>query len=620
MKKIVKSIHALSPLLINQIAAGEVIERPASIVKELVENSLDAGATHIDITLEDGGLSLIDIRDNGCGILFDQLPLAVHTHATSKLASVDDLFAVHSYGFRGEALASIAAVARTQLLSATEGAAHGGALIVDHGVIQSHQPMAHPVGTQIRVDRLFHQIPARKKFLKSAKAEWASIINRLVPLMLAQPHVHFNVWHNQQLIHQLSAHHIDSTLRIQQLLGSALADALIPITAQGDGWQLSGFVSTPRYVRSTADQQWLFVNHRPIKDRQLAFNVKLAYDDLLHGHQQPAFVLFLTLDPAQVDVNVHPAKTEVRFADGRSLADAIRYAVRHELSLHHVSSTHATLSRTPKTVVSNIQTVTTHGEVPHTPWKLQESSTDWSKQIQAELTWQASLSLDDRTGVSETSVSKPLVSIQVSDKTVAETDDLSSGWLGQARAQIGGVYIVAENAQGLVLVDMHAAHERILYERLKQQWQQIAQTAQPLLIPQIISLDVQQSALMDDWLTVLSELGFSIDALGEHQWVVRAVPALLARIAIEPLIHDLLALVRQGASAQHYMARQQDKLLSTMACHASVRANHTLTLAEMNALLRQMEQTPHSGQCNHGRPTWVSLPMSALDRFFLRGQ
>lgn len=612
---IAQRIQLLAPLLVNQIAAGEVIDRPASIVKELVENSLDAGATQIDILIEEGGLNLIEVRDNGAGIHYDDLPLAVSAHATSKLTQTDDLFNIHSFGFRGEALASIGAVARLKLTSTTANAPHGGLLVLENGALQTHQPVAHPQGTLIAIDRLFHTIPARKKFLKSARAEWAKIVDVLTALMLANTQVAFTLRHNQQLIYQLPAEASTQTHRLATLVSQGFAEAVLPLALSTDAWQLSGFISSPRYSRAGADQQWFFVNGRPIKDRQLSFSVKLAYDDLLHGQRHPAFVLFLTLDPSQVDVNVHPAKTEVRFADGRALADALRYAIRETLSQHSalIASDTDNMASHSATSLNNRTTVAgnTHSHTPNPSpaWRLQEDKADWPAQVQAELSWQ---------GTSPFEPSSLLLAQPA--ETEAEPDASEVQYLGQARAQIQGVYIVAENRQGLVLVDMHAAHERIVYERLKKQWSSLAQTSQPLLVPLVMRLTVHQQAQMESLMSQLIQLGFVLDWLGESECVVRAVPALLVNADIQALLLQLLQSVDAGGSANHYLARQQDILLSSMACHGSVRANRQLTLAEMNALLRQMEQTPHSGQCNHGRPTWIQMSMTELDKLFLRGQ
>lgn len=607
MNNLINRIYPLTPLLVNQIAAGEVIDRPASIVKELVENSLDAGATQIDITLEAGGLDLIEVRDNGSGIHYDDLPLALAAHATSKLKQTDDLFNIHSFGFRGEALASIGAVARVQLTSATQNAPYAGLLMVENGRIQCHQPVAHPQGTQISIDRLFHTIPARKKFLKTARAEWAKIVDVLTALMLANAHVAFTLRHNQQLIYQLPAQPHSLLSRLESLVGQGFVQSLLPVDFTGEDWQLSGYIASPRYTRSSSDQQWLFVNGRPIKDRQLAFSVKLAYDDLLHGQRQPAFVLFIKLNPSKVDVNVHPAKTEVRFADGRALSDALRYAIRETLAQQTTlpKATETPQSApSPQTVSSRLSAVTSI-----TDWRVKEDKTDWSAQVQAELSWLSSAVKEAATPATQTS----------SD---SQSEDIADEvqYLGQARAQIQGVYIVAENRQGLVLVDMHAAHERIVYERLKKQWSSLSQTSQPLLIAQVMTLSVQQQAQMETLMTELEQLGFNLDWLSERECVIRAVPALLVNANVSELLMALLESLAQGGSAEHYLARQQELLLSSMACHGAVRANRQLTLAEMNALLRQMEQTPHSGQCNHGRPTWIQMNMNELDKLFLRGQ
>ncbi len=605
-------IHLLTPLLASQIAAGEVIERPASIIKELVENSLDAGATRIEVFVEQGGLERIEVRDNGGGIDYQDLPLAIAAHATSKLSASEDLFHLSSYGFRGEALASIAAVARLRLVSARQDAPHAGQLMVENGVAQPPEPTAHPVGTRIVVDRLFHTVPARKKFLKSVRAEWARVDDVLIALMLANPKVAFELHHNQQPIYQLPALEDDHLLpRMRKLVGTALSDAALSLACAGDGWTLTGMISEPRYTRATADQQWLFVNGRLIKDRQLAFSIKLAYDDLLHGNRQPAFILFVTIDAALVDVNVHPAKTEVRFADARALSDALRYAVRERLSQLSLVAMGATeiqeqTLEMPKTTAPFTPT----SSFASTFFAREPATKDWSSRLQAELNWQ-----EGSTQLTETIAQNNHLDPSASLPVTA----LESMPLGQARAQIHGVYILAENDLGLIIVDMHAAHERVVYEKLKQQWQgQCA--AQPLLVPVLIDLSSEQAATLAELLPKLHAKGFECDWLGQQQLVVRALPALVAKANVQALFADLLASFEQGSTVSHYFERQQDNLLATMACHGAVRANRQLTLAEMNALLRQMEQTPNAGQCNHGRPTWVQLSMDALDKLFLRGQ
>ncbi len=593
-------IHILPPLLASQIAAGEVIERPASIIKELVENSLDAGATRIEIFVEQGGLDRLEVRDNGKGIHYQDLPLAIAAHATSKLVDSDGLFQLFSYGFRGEALASIASVTRLVLISARQDADFAGQLTVENGIAQAVEPTAHPTGTRVVVDRLFHMVPARKAFLKSARAEWARVEDVLIALMLANHQVAFDVYHNQQAIYQLPALSSDDPLpRIRKLVGSALSDAALPISASGDGWTVTGIISAPRYTRATADQQWLFINGRLIKDRQLAFSIKLAYDDLLHGNRQPAFVLFVRIDGALVDVNVHPAKTEVRFADARALSDALRYAVRERLSQQSLTGleTAQSINDSPATPTSFPSTIVE--SYPSAPLFVRERDKDWPSRIQTELNWQ------DQTA---TFAAQAAIKSSVEDMP-----------LGQARAQIQGVYVLAENDKGLIIVDMHAAHERIVYEKFKQQWQG-QWSSQPLLVPVVLELTTTQAATLTDLLSTLEEKGFECDWLGEQQLVIRAVPALLTKANVPQLFTDLLASSEKGATVAHYFERQQDNLLATMACHGAVRANRQLTLAEMNALLRQMEQTPNAGQCNHGRPTWVQLSMSELDKLFLRGQ
>lgn len=643
-------IQPLSSLLASQIAAGEVIERPASIVKELVENSVDAGATQIDVYIEQGGLDRIEIRDNGAGIHYDDLRLAIQSHATSKLTTADDLFAVQSYGFRGEALASVAAVARLSITSVTAGASHAGCLLVENGQLQHIQPCAHPQGTRMVIERLFHTIPARKKFLKTARAEFAKIDEVLKAIVLANPQVGVSVWHNQAQYALFPADFSnDKQVRLRAVLGESFAQQSVAVTAETSTWSLTGWVGSPRYSRRLSDQQWWIINGRVVKDRQLSFAVKLAYDDLLHGQQQPAFVLALTIDPALVDVNVHPAKLEVRFADSRALADGIRYAVRQALaqisqptaqgtadvdsdinvdphtdtdfSLSHLSS----LGRAEKQNARPSR-ASAGGRSPSDHWHVQEKSANaWASHVKAELDWlkpqlnarsalQTPLSLD---GEDLAELSQPVVGMMSASNVTVEMP------LGQARAQIHGVYIVAENNSGLILVDMHAAHERIVYEKLKKQWDNdwADWATQTLLVPVRVPLSLEQSAWLEDITPSLNAKGFEFDWLGGQEVVLRALPALLAKANSADLMHDLLnTLIAQGNSVDHQLDRYRDSLLSTMACHGAVRANRQLTLIEMNALLREMEQTQNSGQCNHGRPTWIQLDMRQLDKLFLRGQ
>lgn len=598
-------IHLLSDLLISQISAGEVIERPASIVKELVENSLDAGSRHIRIDIEEGGLGSIQVSDDGMGIAYDQLPLALTAHATSKLAVTEDLSAIRTLGFRGEALASMGAVARVVLVSVQAGAVHGGRLVMENGIMGSLQPCAYPVGTQVRVDALFHTIPARKKFLKTPRAEWGRIDDVLLGVMLANPQVAFEVTHNGQPVYALPAADSLATAqdRLRQLLGKEFVQAASWLNFAREGWSLVGWMASPRYTRGHADQQWWLLNGRSIRDRQLSFAARLAYEDVLYGQRHPAYVLSLTLDPALVDVNVHPAKTEVRFADGRALADGVRLALREALSaMTPVEVSAKGVGSVPP------QSPVMPAYVPpesarQTALRLQEGdAAPWGR-LDAERSWQAG--------------SQQLARTVIGEGRAAAGDEHEFP-LGQARAQIQGVYILSETPRGMVLVDMHAAHERIVYEQLKQQWTDVW-PAQQLLEPVTLKVTARQAEVLDVWWEELGRRGFDLDWLGQQQLVVRAVPVIFARADISRLLLDLVSVSEQG-SASASLDRMRDEVLSTLACHGAVRANRPLTLAEMNLLLRQMEQTPNAGQCNHGRPTWVELDMTALDALFLRGR
>lgn len=627
-----RRIQPLSPLLASQIAAGEVIERPASIVKELVENSLDAGATQIEVFVEQGGLERIEIRDNGSGIHYDDLELAIQSHATSKLKTAEELFSVHSYGFRGEALASISAVARLTISSITADAEHAGCLLVENGQLQSIQPCALAQGTRMIIERLFHTVPARKKFLKTARAEFAKIDEVLRAIVLANPKVAFTVWHNQaQHALFLSDDSDSGQARLRDVLGKEFAQQAVAVKAETSTWSLQGWVGSPRYGRRLADQQWWLINGRPVKDRQLSFAVKLAYDDLLHGQQNPAFVLALTIDPSLVDVNVHPAKLEVRFADARALADGIRYAVRQALA--QISTAVAEIGDVSTSAIrsmeeSDLSMVTDHYQETgakkasvsqsSSSWRVQEKpAKDWSRQVKAELDWLVP---------SKTQSLLPLTEeadqvVTVSEKMLSQAPSVEEMPLGQARAQIHGVYIVAENSLGLILVDMHAAHERIVYERLQVQWDKNEWAIQTLLMPVRVTLSLTQSALLLELADAFMQKGFSFDWLGAQEIVLRSVPALLSKADPLALLTDLIdQLDIQGNSVDHQLTQYRNAYLATMACHGAVRANRQLTLIEMNALLRDIERTQHSGQCNHGRPTWIQLDMTQLDKLFMRGQ
>ncbi|MCK6383094.1 MAG: DNA mismatch repair endonuclease MutL [Rhodocyclaceae bacterium] len=569
------AIRPLPDLLISQIAAGEVVERPASVVKELLENSIDAGARNISVQLLEGGVRQIRIVDDGGGIPKDELPLAVARHATSKIASLEDLERVASLGFRGEALASIAAVARLTLVSRLREAPHAWRL----GPEQDVAPAALGDGTVIEVDDLYFNTPARRKFLKSEHTEYAHCEEAVRRIALAHPQVAFGLQHNGRVTLHLSAG--DAARRVADVLGAEFAAQARAVDAAAGGLHLAGCAALPAYSRARADAQYLFVNGRFVRDRLLVHAVREAYADILHGSRHPAYALFLELDPRGVDVNVHPAKTEVRFRDGRAVHQFVFHALSRALA--------APLA---------------HADVPATA-------------VPAGLTFAAAAPRQQALAVEQPIAAYFDFVRQAAPQTLPESEAGASP-LGFALAQLHGVYILAQNAAGLVLVDMHAAHERILYEQLKTALDE-QPAVQPLLVPVVLSASGEEMAAAEEHAETLNRLGFELAAAGPRELAVRAVPALLANGRIPDLVRALLAdLEKFGAS--RVAAERRNELLATMACHGAVRANRALSLPEMNALLRQMEETERADQCNHGRPTWTRLSMEDLDRLFLRGR
>jgi DNA mismatch repair protein MutL len=570
------AIKPLPDLLISQIAAGEVVERPASVVKELLENSIDAGARAISVQLLEGGVRQIRIVDDGGGIPKEELPLALARHATSKITSLEDLENVASLGFRGEALASIAAVARLTLISRLRDAAH--AWRIDPGL--DIAPAALGGGTVIEVDDLYFNTPARRKFLKSEHTEFAHCEEACRRIALAHPGVAFHLQHNGRSVLHLAAG--DAARRVAGVLGEEFAEQARAVDAAAGGLHLAGYAALPAYSRARADAQYFFVNGRFVRDKLLSHAVREAYADILHGQRHAAYVLFLEIDPRGVDVNVHPAKTEVRFRDGRAVHQFVFHALQRALAapLAHAAATPAPAQGT--------------FAAPR----------------------QQTLSVEQPVAAYYDFVRQGMTQIQAQPMPAAEEG--APPPLGYAVAQLHGVYILAQNATGLVLVDMHAAHERILYEKLKTALDE-RPAVQPLLVPVVISASGEEAAAAETHADTLHRLGFEVAAAGPRELIVRAVPALLTSARIPELLRALLAdLEKFGAS--RVAAEQRNELLATMACHGAVRANRTLSLPEMNALLRQMEETERADQCNHGRPTWAQLSMEDLDRLFLRGR
>ena len=604
------SIRPLPDTLINQIAAGEVVERPASVVKELVENALDAGARRVDIELEEGGVRLIRIRDDGGGIAADELPLAISRHATSKIASLDDLEAVATLGFRGEALPSIASVSRFRLASRRPGDEHGAELQVDGGRVGEVAPKAHAPGTTVEIRDLFFNVPARRKFLRAERTELGHIEEWLRSLALARPDVELRVSHNGKPSRRYRPGDTDAGMRLAETLGEDFVAAALRIDHAGAGLRLHGWIGQPHYSRSSADQQCLYVNGRAVRDRSIAHAVKLAYQDVLYHGRQPAYVLFLELDPVRVDVNVHPAKHEVRFRDGRLVHDFVFRTLQEALAHTRAGVEAGGVAALPSPVAG----------MPPVAAGMAAGASAWMPQPQP-----LGLRLDEAAGAYASLYAQggratdAMPAVLPRQDAALPAGDGEIPPLGFAIAQLHGIYILAENAQGLVVVDMHAAHERIGYERLKSAHDGIGLRAQPLLVPLALAVGERDADVAEREAPTLAELGFDVTRSGPQTLAVRSVPALLAHADPEALLRDVLADLREHGATRR-VAAARDELLSTMACHGAVRANRRLSLPEMNALLREMEITERSGQCNHGRPTWARFSLAEIDRWFLRGR
>jgi DNA mismatch repair protein MutL len=635
------SIRQLPDTLVNQIAAGEVIERPASVVKELVENALDAGACRVDIDLEEGGVRLVRVRDDGQGIPPPELPLAVSRHATSKIASLDDLEVVATLGFRGEALPSIASVSRFSICSRRAGADHGAALDVDGGRVGEVLPRAHPRGTTVEVRDLFFNVPARRKFLRAERTELGHIEEWLRSLALARPDVELRVSHNGRPSRRYRGGEgeglalDEGAARLVETLGEGFAQAALRVehaTAPrpageareaAPALRLHGWIAQPTYSRASADQQYLYVNGRAVRDRSVAHAVKQAYADVLFHGRQPAYVLFLELDPARVDVNVHPAKHEVRFRDARMVHDFVYRALHDALAgtragnapLVAAVNTQAQVSRELAARVAEQSSLSLHGNATRDAYALLYGSGAVGAGLAGASDAMAAygapgasaLGIPDWAGAS------------ASRDPLPDTGDDGIPPLGFAVAQLHGIFILAEAADGMVVVDMHAAHERIGYEKLKAAHDGAGLRVQPLLVPSAVAVSEREADIAEREAATLAELGFEVSRTGPQSLLLRGVPALLAQGDTEALLRDVLADLREHGESRRVRAAR-DELLSTMACHGAVRAHRRLTVAEMNALLRDMEATERSGQCNHGRPTWTRFSLAEIDRWFLRGR
>lgn len=607
-------IQLLDSRLANQIAAGEVVERPASVVKELMENALDAGARQLQLDVEQGGVKLIRLRDDGVGIDKDDLPLALSRHATSKIRTLDDLEAIGSLGFRGEALAAISSVSRLTMTSATDDSAEAWQVQAEgRDMAPVLQPAAHPRGTTVEMRDLFFNTPARRRFLRQEKTEFNHLEEVFRRIALSEFETAFRLSHNQKVVHQLPAATTEQqrAQRVARLCGSAFVEQSVVVDFEHGGLRLHGWMGLPTFSRSQADLQYFFVNGRVIRDKVVSHAVRQAYSDVLYHGRHPAYVLFFELDPAQVDVNVHPTKHEVRFREQRMVHDFLFRTLHRAIAgLRPGQNPAPTMAESP--AVS--------GEAGHV---LPSSFAPMPRE-------QEGLGLPLTSGGASSAASAAPQSnawqsyfgsaVREAPHTPAvmpEGGDVPP--LGFAIAQLHGIYILAENTDGLVLVDMHAAHERITYERLKVSWDEDKVRAQPLLVPVSMAVSSREADYADNNPDVFMKLGFRLDRAGPETLLVREVPALLREANAEALVRDVLSdLVTHGSSAR--IEGVLHELLSTMACHGSVRANRRLTIPEMNALLRDMEATERSGQCNHGRPTWTQMSMKELDRLFLRGR
>ncbi len=607
-------IRQLPDTLINQIAAGEVVERPASVVKELVENALDAGALRVDIDLEEGGIRLIRIRDDGGGIAPEELPLAVSRHATSKIASLDDLETVATLGFRGEALPSIASVSRFTLSSRRAHDAHGASLQVDGGRVGEIAPRQHAQGTTVEVRELFYNVPARRKFLRAERTELSHIEEWLRSLALARPDVELRVSHNGRASRRYKGgSEAEPALRLHETLGEEFAAHALRVEHSGAGLRLHGWIAQPAYSRASADQQYVYVNGRSVRDRNIAHAVKMAYQDVMYHGRQPAYVLFLELDPARVDVNVHPAKHEVRFRESRMIHDFVYRTLQEALAGTRAGVAGGVEGEAPVQAMPFAQAAYGTPASAAMPQYLQ-----WTGAQQSPLGLRVADAPNAYAALYGSASSR---SAQPAPDAPLPANDSEDGVppLGYAVAQLHGIYILAENAQGLIVVDMHAAHERIGYERLKTAHDGIGLTAQPLLVPMTLAVAEREADVAEREAATLTDLGFDVTRSGPQSLSVRSVPALLAHAEPGALLRDVLADLREHGQSRR-VAAARDELLSTMACHGAVRANRRLTLPEMNALLRDMEITERSGQCNHGRPTWAHFGLAEIDKWFLRGR
>jgi len=600
-------INSLSKRLANQIAAGEVVERPASVIKELLENSLDAGATRLQIDVEQGGVKLIRVKDNGCGIHKDDLALALSRHATSKIIELTDLENITSLGFRGEALASISSVSRFHIISnsSEESGSSGWKVEVEGQEVEvSVSPAAHPQGTSAEVRDLFFNVPARKKFLKTEKTEFTRIDEVIKRIALSRFDVQFNLKHNQRTIHQLlpAISEQERQRRVSLVCGSVFVDNSVYIDVERSGLRLWGWVSLPTFSRSQSDLQYFYVNGRTIRDKLVTHAVRQAYRDVLFHGRHPAYMLYLELAPSSVDVNVHPTKHEVRFRDSRLVHDFLFSALHKALA-----------EVTPSAQMASQHTgmTGTESKFAHDDPKIygKQANLRLAEPTTASYGAYATTNVRDHDQIQEQIAS--LAKLNAGNEEVPP--------LGYAIAHLHGIYVLAQNKEGLIIIDMHAAHERIIYERMKVACKNEQLKMQPLLVPLSIAVSQSEADCAAAQKKELLGLGIELDKLTDEAIVVRQVPSILKDSDVEQMVRDVLSDVLEYGSSDRIQAHQEE-LLSTMACHGSVRANRHLTIPEMNSLLRDMEATERSGQCNHGRPTWVCQSLAELDKLFLRGQ
>ncbi|WP_218813671.1 DNA mismatch repair endonuclease MutL [Rickettsiella endosymbiont of Dermanyssus gallinae] len=616
-------IARLSPQLANQIAAGEVIERPASIIKELVENSLDASAKQIDIDIEKGGIQRIRIRDDGSGIHKDDLILALDRHATSKIRDLNDLIQIRTLGFRGEALASISSVSRLYLSSSTNTSQQGWQVTADYQNKPELAPVSHPQGTTVDVHDLFFNTPARRKFLRKEQTEFSHIEELVKRLSLSHFSIGFTLQHNKRLIHQLrpATDQNMQEARIAALCSRTFIENAIYIDMESTTLRLWGWISLPTFSRSQTDLQYFYVNNRIVKDRLINHAIKQAYQDVLYQGRHAAFVLFLEIEPQSVDVNAHPAKYEVRFRESRAVYDFVKHCLQK--SLANTSPVSAELSAY---------------NVAQTKTEIVNETSFENRDLHHHFNQQTSFPLDtaliisnpyvpdatNTASIAENNYPNHYLTTQALNNTPIQATEQIEQFekappLGFALAQLHGIYILAQNTEGLIVVDIHAAHERILYERLKQAIENTAVNSQALLLPISLHLSRKEAEILQEYLALFAQFGFEIENLAPETIIIRKIPSLLSHIDSQQFIHDVLSDLHENENSQRF-SEKINELLSSIACHSAVRANRSMNLSEMNQLLRDMEKTARSNQCNHGRPTWKQLSLSEIDRLFLRGR